>query len=204
MFMFQTLMMYGSYTGKPNGLNTTTIIGIAAGVVVIIAIIIAFTIAAKKARKEAYLEAIREAQKPKPAPPKQDNVQHTAPQTNYSTPTMRSDPSLKFGSLGIFICICSLVSFFGGFALLFSSKAIISQLGSVAVDSGAAGFMVGLALNFLADSLQYRNDLIKQEITVLQEVRKDIQSLKAKGSSSDDQSNPETVQTESSDNLDNL
>jgi hypothetical protein len=200
-FMFQTLMMYSAYTGKPNGLNTATIIGIAAGVVVIIAIIIAFTIAAKKARKEAYLEAIREAQKPKPAPPKQDNVQHTVPQTNHSTQTMRSDPSGKLGRLGIFICICSFVSFFGGFALLFSDKALVSQLGSVAVSSGVAGFMVGLALNFLADSLQYRNDLIKQEITVLQEVRKDIQSLKAKESSSDDQSNPETVQNESSDNL---
>lgn len=75
------------------------------------------------------------------------------------------------------------------------------QTGWTMVGGGISLLLVGLGIGFVGDCVEYRNDLIKQEITVLQEVRKDIQSLKAKESSSDDQSNPETVQTESSDNL---
>lgn len=75
------------------------------------------------------------------------------------------------------------------------------QTGWTMVGGGISLLLVGLGIVFVGDCVEYRNDLIKQEITVLQEVRKDIQSLKAKESSSDDQSNPETVQTESSDNL---
>lgn len=78
------------------------------------------------------------------------------------------------------------------------------QTGWTMVGGGISLLLVGLGIGFVGDCVEYRNDLIKQEITVLQEVRKDIQSLKAKESSSDDQSNPETVQTESSDDLDNL
>ena len=72
------------------------------------------------------------------------------------------------------------------------------QTGWTMVGGGISLLLVGLGIGFVGDCVEYRNDLIKQEITVLQEVRKDIQSLKAKESSSDDQSNPETVQTESS------
>lgn len=75
------------------------------------------------------------------------------------------------------------------------------QTGWTMVGGGISLLLAGLGIGFVGDCVEYRNDLIKQEITVLQEVRKEIQSLKAKGSSSDDQSNPETVQTESSDNL---
>lgn len=78
------------------------------------------------------------------------------------------------------------------------------QTGWTMIGGGISLLLVGLGVTYAGDCVEYRNDLIKQEITTLQEVRKDIQSLKAKESSSDDQSNPETVQTESSDNLDNL
>lgn len=136
------------------------------------------------------------------------------------------DPSGKFSKLGdFFLCISGLAIVAGIIFLCSaqkpSSRSYLSskydeyleeysayesklQTGWTMVGGGISLLLVGLGIGFVGDCVEYRNDLIKQEITVLQEVRKDIQSLKAKESSSDDQSNPETVQTESSDNLDNL
>lgn len=136
------------------------------------------------------------------------------------------DPGGKFSKLGdFFLCISGLAIVAGIIFLCSaqkpSSRSYLSskydeyleeysayesklQTGWTMVGGGISLLLVGLGIGFVGDCVEYRNDLIKQEITVLQEVRKDIQSLKAKESSSDDQSNPETVQTESSDNLDNL
>lgn len=136
------------------------------------------------------------------------------------------DPGGKFSKLGdFFLCISGLAIVAGIIFLCSaqkpSSRSYLSskydeyleeysayesklQTGWTMVGGGISLLLVGLGIGFFGDCVEYRNDLIKQEITVLQEVKKDIQSLKAKESSSDDQSNPETVQTESSDNLDNL
>lgn len=133
------------------------------------------------------------------------------------------DPGGKFSKLGdFFLCISGLAIVAGIIFLCSaqkpSSRSYLSskydeyleeysayesklQTGWTMVGGGISLLLVGLGIGFFGDCVEYRNDLIKQEITVLQEVRKDIQSLKAKESSSDDQSNPETVQTESSDNL---
>lgn len=136
------------------------------------------------------------------------------------------DPGGKFSKLGdFFLCISGLAIVAGIIFLCSaqkpSSRSYLSskydeyleeysayesklQTGWTMVGGGISLLLVGLGIGFVGDCVEYRNDLIKQEITVLQEVRKDIQTLKAKESSSGDQSNPETVQTESSDNLDNL
>lgn len=133
------------------------------------------------------------------------------------------DPGGKFSKLGdFFLCISGLAIVAGIIFLCSaqkpSSRSYLSskydeyleeysayesklQTGWTMVGGGISLMLVGLGIGFFGDCVEYRNDLIKQEITVLQEVRKDIQSLKAKESSSDDQSTPETVQTESSDNL---
>lgn len=133
------------------------------------------------------------------------------------------DPGGKFSKLGdFFLCISGLAIVAGIIFLCAaqkpSSRSYLSskydeyleeysayeselQTGWTMVGGGISLLLVGLGIGFVGDCVEYRNDLIKQEITVLQEVRKDIQSLKAKESSSDDQSNPETVQNESSDNL---
>lgn len=133
------------------------------------------------------------------------------------------DPGGKFSKLGdFFLCISGLAIVAGIIFLCSaqkpSSRSYLSskydeyleeysayesklQTGWTMVGGGISLLLVGLGIGFFGDCVEYRNDLIKQEITVLQEVKKDIQSLKAKESSSDDQSNPETVQNESSDNL---
>lgn len=133
------------------------------------------------------------------------------------------DPGGKFSKLGDFILGIAALAIVAGIIFLCaaqkpSSRSYLSskydeyleeysayesklQTGWTMVGGGISLLLVGLGIGFVGDCVEYRNDLIKQEITVLQEVRKDIQSLKAKESSSDDQSNPETVQTESSDNL---
>ena len=133
------------------------------------------------------------------------------------------DPGGKFSKLGdFFLCISGLAIVAGIIFLCSaqkpSSRSYLSskydeyleeysayeselQTGWTMVGGGISLMLVGLGIGFFGDCVEYRNDLIKQEITVLQEVRKDIQSLKAKESSSDDQSNPETVQNESSDIL---
>lgn len=133
------------------------------------------------------------------------------------------DPGGKFSKLGdFFLCISGLAIVAGIIFLCSaqkpSSRSYLSskydeyleeysayesklQTGWTMVGGGISLLLVGLGIGFVGDCVEYRNDLIKQEITVLQEVRKDIQSLKAKESSSDDQSNPETAQNESSDNL---
>lgn len=114
------------------------------------------------------------------------------------------DPGGKFSKLGDFFLCISGLAIVAGIIFLCSAQKSELQTGWTMVGGGISLMLVGLGIGFFGDCVEYRNDLIKQEITVLQEVRKDIQSLKAKESSSDDQSNPETVQTESSDNLDNL
>lgn len=115
------------------------------------------------------------------------------------------DPGGKLSKLGdFFLCISGLAIVAGIIFLSTSIQKAELQTGWTMVGGGISLLLVGLGIGFVGDCVEYRNDLIKQEITVLQEVRKDIQSLKAKESSSDDQSNPETVQTESSDDLDNL
>lgn len=111
------------------------------------------------------------------------------------------DPGGKFSKLGDFFLCVSGLSIVAGIMFLCSAYESELQTGWTMVGGGISLLLVGLGIGFVGDCVEYRNDLIKQEITVLQEVRKDIQSLKAKESSSDDQSNPETVQTESSDNL---
>ena len=114
------------------------------------------------------------------------------------------DPGGKFSKLGDFFLCISGLAIVAGIIFLCSAQKSELQTGWTMVGGGISLLLVGLGIGFVGDCVEYRNDLIKQEITVLQEVRKDIQSLKAKESSSDDQSNPETVQNESSDNLDNL
>lgn len=114
------------------------------------------------------------------------------------------DPGGKFSKLGDFFLCISGLAIVAGIIFLCSAQKSELQTGWTMVGGGISLLLVSLGIGFVGDCVEYRNDLIKQEITVLQEVRKDIQSLKAKESSSDDQSNPETVQTESSDNLDNL
>lgn len=112
------------------------------------------------------------------------------------------DPGGKLSKLGdFFLCISGLAIVAGIIFLSTSIQKAELQTGWTMVGGGISLLLVGLGIGFVGDCVEYRNDLIKQEITVLQEVRKDIQSLKAKGSSSDDQSDPETVQTESSDDL---
>ena len=114
------------------------------------------------------------------------------------------DPGGKLSKLGDFFLCISGLAIVAGIIFLCSAQKSELQTGWTMVGGGISLLLAGLGIGFVGDCVEYRNDLIKQEITVLQEVRKEIQSLKAKGSSSDDQSNPETVQTESSDNLDNL
>lgn len=114
------------------------------------------------------------------------------------------DPGGKFSKLGDFFLCISGLAIVAGIIFLCSAQKSELQTGWTMVGGGISLMLVGLGIGFFGDCVEYRNDLIKQEITVLQEVRKDIQSLKAKESSSDDQSNPETAQNESSDNLDNL
>lgn len=112
------------------------------------------------------------------------------------------DPGGKLSKLGdFFLCISGLAIVAGIIFLSTSIQKAKLQTGWTMVGGGISLLLVGLGIGFVGDCVEYRNDLIKQEITVLQEVRKDIQSLKAKESSSDDQSNPETAQNESSDNL---
>lgn len=111
------------------------------------------------------------------------------------------DPSGKIQwILGLIITVAILLTL-GGIAYLAIIPHPSVTLGRLFVISGIAVTVISIIALILTECIEYRNDLIKQEITILQEVRKDIQSLKAKESSSDDQSNPETVQTESSDNL---
>lgn len=114
------------------------------------------------------------------------------------------DPGGKLSKLGDFILCISGLAIVAGIIFLCSAQKSELQTGWTMVGGGISLLLVGLGIGFVGDCVEYRNDLIKQEITVLQEVRKEIQSLKAKESFSDDQSNPETVQNESSDNLDNL
>ena len=111
------------------------------------------------------------------------------------------DPGGKLSKLGDFFLCISGLAIVAGIIFLCSAQKSELQTGWTMVVGGISLLLVGLGIGFVGDCVEYRNDLIKQEITVLQEVRKDIQSLKAKESSSDDQSNPETVQNESSDNL---
>lgn len=111
------------------------------------------------------------------------------------------DPGGKLSKLGDFFLCISGLAIVAGIMFLCSAYESELQTGWTMVGGGISLLLVGLGIGFVGDCVEYRNDLIKQEITTLQEVRKDIQSLKAKESSSDDQSNPETAQTESSDNL---
>jgi len=111
------------------------------------------------------------------------------------------DPSGKIQWILGFIITVACLLILGGIAYLTLIFYPDVEQAWLFIGLGAALAILGIIAFKLTECIEYRNDLIKQEITTLQEVRKDIQALKAKDSAPDDQTTTETAQNESSDNL---